>query len=124
MVDGIALSQHGLGELQADSLQQKQPVDSVQSKPQGAPASASQDLLLDQADISEAAYARLKSEQRVFQFVSVASRQEDVVNSDKVSAFKTLFESGQINTYLDKLGNDALAGSLLASPVGKSVIKL
>lgn len=75
-------------------------------------------LFGEKVDISNEALDRLATERQAFQYASLAVRQEEPFDSDKVAQFKTMLDSGRINDYLRSVGDDALADSLLKSPIG------
>lgn len=75
-------------------------------------------LFGEKVDISNEALDRLAAERQAFQYASLAARQEEPFDSDKVAHFKAMLDSGRINDYLRSVGNDALADSLLNNPIG------
>lgn len=72
--------------------------------------------MLDQATISDEARKAYESEKEVLRFSRLAQRVREPFDSDKVSHFKNLLDSGRINDYLRSLNTDELAASLLNSP--------
>lgn len=122
MVDRVSSSHHnGIDELTSNQLLQKQQIERVNRESAEAPSTGSNSLFLDQADISDAALARLEAEREAFQFASLANRADEPFDQEKVSRFKTLLESGKISEYLNNLSNESLADDILNSPLGASL---
>lgn len=116
MVDGVSKDPNMINELQSGALQQNQNVERLNRESAHTQKSGLSHLL-DQADISDAARARLDAEKDVMRFTSLAVRQDEGFDADKVAYFKDLLDSGRINDYLRGLNNNDLADSLLNSPV-------
>lgn len=115
MVESVSGYQGGINELHAGHLNQNQQVEHVNQESAGTGSSSNIISLFDKADISDEALAKLNAERELMHFSQLAQRLDEPFNSEKVSYFKAMLDSGRINDYLRGLSNGELADSILAN---------
>lgn len=122
MVDSVSpQSNHSIDDLQLGQLSHNQQIERVNKEASGAQKSGIADAHQDGAVISDEAYAKLAAEKEVNQFVQLIQRTPEAFNNSKVAKFKSLFESGGTNSYLNSISNEELAGDILNSPTGAAL---
>ncbi len=117
MVDGISGSHNnGISELKSGLINQNQQVEQTNQESSNSQQSGNVLNLFDQAEISSDAKTRFQSEKELMKYSTTAFRQDEAFNTDKVSQFKSMLDSGRINDYLSSLNPNDLANNILNSP--------
>ncbi len=113
MVDRISGNNNSINDMQLTQLGQSQQVEKAGRETEMTKAGAN--AFIDSADLSPEAYARLEAEREVSRFATLAFRDEESFDTEKVAFIKSLVDSGQ---YFSRVSDDDLAESLLNSPIG------
>jgi len=121
MVNNINPSNsHALTDLQSAALEQAQQLQGPQSRQ--AQEAAKKAGLTDRMDISEEALTLANRDKDVMKYARMLTRQPEDVDTEKVSTFKSMLDSGRINDCLRRLGEDTLANDLLKSPAAAMLV--